>query len=213
MEGFVMQSIWLRTFLLVLVLTVTAGDARGQLSEAAMQGRVGLELQVPAITDPARDSFGRSVWPVNERTEQGSLALTVGGSVLLGTAAAFVGGLVGGAFSEGCDGFLCELEGVAIGFLVATPLGTAAGAHLGNGRRGNLGLDILAAAAGLGIAAVIWSADDWGLGVFIAGAVPAIGFPVFAERRSARQKARGRVQAVTLAPTRDGLAAAVSISL
>ena len=210
-----MRSSWMTTSILAVILAVTLFDAQGQSDPKALRARVGLADPIP-VSAFTSGGFSRAAPTMAEgrQTEQGSLALSIGGSALFGVAGALVGGLIGDILTGECEDFLCELEGVAIGVMVATPLGTAAGAHLGNGRRGNFGYDVLGGAAGLGIAIIIWSAgDDGGVGLFLAGLVPALGFPVFAERRSARNKARRRLESAAVVPTRDGLALSVRVSL
>jgi hypothetical protein len=195
-----------------LFLVVACGPVYGQMSMPTLEARTGLMHQMRWDRSGIGAGTTEAVPPVME-DHQGSLLLTIGGSVLLGSAAGILGGLIGGALSEGCDEFLCELEGAAIGLLVATPLGTAAGAHLGNGSRGNFGYDLLGAVAGFGIAVLIWSADDDNVGVFLLGAAAAVANPVFVERRSASRKARRRVQSVAFGPTPDGFAFAMRLSL
>ena len=188
--------------------------AFGQPQQLMLRARTGL----PSAAHDARPGLwtgprGGVLLEPSTRDEQGSLALTVTGSVLLGTAGAVLGGLVGGALSDGCNDFLCELEGVALGFLIATPIGTATGAHLGNGRRGSFGVDLLGAAVGLGVGIAIWAGDSDSFLVFLLGVVPAVGAPVFAERRSARRNAQRRIRSAAVVPTADGVAFGVRLAL
>ena len=195
-------------------LSSVSDVVRGQAQPTPLQARTGLLHQISPVNEMSGPrSFPGPVTQYHMSQDQGSLALAVGGSVLLGTAVALVGGLVGGALSDDCDEFLCELEGAAIGFLIATPIGTAAGAHIGNGGRGNFGIDLLGAVAGTGVAITVWSGDSDSFLLFLLGAIPAVGFPVLAERWSARRKAERRVQSIALLPTPDGAAFSVSLSL
>ncbi len=78
-------------------------------------------------------------------------ALLAGGLGVIG--GAFVGGSSSGA--QNCDEEMCGLEYLFWGAVVGETIMMPLGAHLGNGRRGSLGLDLLAsigvAGAGLGL--------------------------------------------------------------
>lgn len=82
---------------------------------------------------------------------------TVVGGVLAGTAGLFAGAMIGGSLENSYWPCNCDdpgLVGAVYGALIGETMGLATGAHLGNGRRGNLGLDVLVSAgtAVLGVA-------------------------------------------------------------
>lgn len=81
---------------------------------------------------------------------------TVVGGVLGGTAVFFLGAIVGGNVENRYFPCHCDdpgLRGVLWGAAIGESVGLAIGAHVGNGRRGNLALDLLAS-AGVGAAGI-----------------------------------------------------------
>ena len=94
---------------------------------------------------------------------QGSAAGSVVFGALLGGAGFGLGGLIGALASSNCTSFeYCQLEGLFYGAAAGGTFGMALGVHLGNHRRGNLGLDFLTGAGiwGAGIAVVALSENE-----------------------------------------------------
>ncbi len=150
--------------------------------------------------------------PLAPRDDQGSLALTIGSSVLFGTAGFFVGGLAGSALTGDCGYFDC-LEGVILGVLIGTPFGTAIGAHIGNGRRGSLGYDLLGGFAGSAAGTLILAVDsDNAIPVLLAGA-SVVALPVLVERKSAAQNAQARRVAVAATPMPNGFHVSMRVTM
>ena len=139
---------------------------------------------------------------------QRTLPLTIGATVLMGA----VGGLGGiyGAYYATCsheeadrdDGCDDSVSAALVAMLAGISLGTAGGAHLGNRRRGNFGLDLAASLAGIGAGVGLgyFLEDNWE-GLWMLSAVPPVLLPVVAEHWLTRRRARNRLTgAVVPAP-------------
>jgi hypothetical protein len=121
----------------------------------------------------------------------------------LGAVGFFGGALVGAGLSEGCDGYYCELGSAALAALIGESVGMGIGVHLGNRRRGSLGLDILTAAGSATGALIVLNAveDDEG-DLLLLALVLQTTATVTVERTTGRN--RERRAALSVVPTREG---------
>ena len=127
------------------------------------------------------------------------------------------------ATHDNSHGDICGLVYIVWGGLIGATAGMAAGVHLANHRRGNLGADLLTAfgvgAAGLILAAAASKSDN-GVPGIVWWAIPAaqVGFTVAVERWGERRKRRLLRQSLServevgIARGRDGLGVAVSLA-
>ena len=133
-----------------------------------------------------------------------------GGTILGGALGLGLFGAVGGVAMD--DGDLGALAGFVFVGAMGLALGTATGAHLGNGRRGSFQAALLASAAGTGAGFAIWMIDPDEPGYFAIGVLPALVAPIVAESISASRKARDGVSAF-VAPGPDGVMFALRVGL
>ena len=139
-------------------------------------------------------------WSGSERTRKdgsGSAVSAVFGGALLGSVGLLGGGYVGASLEArscgGGSGFdFCGLGGFIIGGVVGEVLGIALGSHLGNGRRGSFGQDVLTslttAAAGIGLVAAIDAENAAPL--LITVAAMQLGATILVEVSSGRRRSR-----------------------
>ena len=156
--------------------------------------------RLPPSVPSVRNHLARvALVPVQVAPEPGihSPLLAAAGLGLLGWG---VGAVAGHAIQGNCGGDLCELEGIFYGGAAGGGLGLALGAHLGNRRRGNFLLDLLASGAVWGAGYGLMSSSA-GRGGDTGVVVTAILLPptqllatVLVERASGRSRA-GRSQA------------------
>ena len=166
---------------------------------------------LPAIT---------AVWAGQAGQDGGSVGGPIVGGMLLGGVGFIAGALVGAAIQNepGCTEF-CNLEGAFYGAAAGGTSGMALGVHLGNRRRGNLGLDFLTAAgvwgAGFTLFLPLANADnnEAALAVLIALPVVQLGATVAVERATGRSRSRPRELGLSLRRQhQDRLALATSVS-
>jgi hypothetical protein len=113
------------------------------------------------------------------------------GGVLGGTAGLFGGAMLGASMEPPC---YCDdpgLMGAIYGGLIGESVGLALGTHLGDGLRGNLGMDLLAAAGGSLVVLALGASSNDG-----AVLIPAVALQVVlvagVELGAARKKSRDR---------------------
>lgn len=119
------------------------------------------------------------------------------GGLLLGTVGWFGGALIALEIAEDCGEGLCALDDVIYAGALTGTAGLALGVHLGNGRRGNFGLDFLTASGVwlTGFTLVLATGSD-DLASALAFAVPIgqLWATTAVERAKGREKARRRVE-------------------
>ena len=137
---------------------------------------------------------------------QPSVAWPIAAGLALGTAGWFAGALLALEIEKDCGEGLCVLDEVIFLGAATGTTGLAFGVHLGNGRRGNLFLDLLTAGAVWGTGFVIFvTSNNQDLAIPLAVLVP-VGqqaTTTVVERAKGRAKARRRAQ-VKVAPLRGG---------
>lgn len=117
----------------------------------------------------------------------------VGGALLGGTVGFFAGAIIGGRLENSYWPCHCDdpgLVGAVYGALIGETVGLATGAHLGNGGRGNLGLDVLVSAGTAVLGVAMFSGGD-GTGV-LAVPVAQLVTVVLTETSVGKAKAEGR---------------------
>ncbi len=157
----------------------------------------------------------RTVWGEQGGQSERSIGGAIGAGVGLGLLGWLAGALVGAAIESDCREDYCQLEGIFFGGAAGGTAGMALGVHLGNGRRGNFALDLLAAAAvwGAGIGLALAAEDEGAVAVLVAIPIVQLGVTVAVERATGRSRARRREARLFVVPQRDGrfaLAASVS---
>ncbi|KPK82094.1 MAG: hypothetical protein AMS25_03760 [Gemmatimonas sp. SM23_52] len=115
----------------------------------------------------------------------------IAGGLLGGVLGGIAGGLIGLAAWSGCQGELCQLEGMAVGALVGEVVGLPIGVHLRDHRRGSFPLVLagsVVTAAGAVAAAhfVVDNAAVPGVAVVMTFALLQVGVTVQIERRTRR---------------------------
>lgn len=148
-----------------------------------------------------------------ERPDEGSLWASYGLAAGFGILGFFAGGYAAlEATKDDCDEFEC-IDTVVYGAAAAGTIGVGIGSHLGNGRRGNVVLDILMAVGiwGAGIGPLIIAGDPnnaYGTIMFISVPIAQVLVTTTVERAVGRSKARERREGprAALVPvrTRDG---------
>jgi hypothetical protein len=111
------------------------------------------------------------------------------GGILGGTAGLFGGAMLGASMEGPCNCDDPGLMGAIYGGLIGESVGLALGTHLGNGLKGNLLLDLAAAAGGSVLAITMGSAGGDGA-LLIPAAALQVALVVGTEVGIARQKAR-----------------------
>ena len=143
----------------------------------------------------------------DERPETGSRWAAYALAAALGATGFVAGGFAAASASaanDDCEDLSC-LEAAFYGAAALGTIGVSIGAHLGNGRRGSLPLD-LAVAAGVwlaGIGPVIVSGDGDGpyaLAAFVLVPVAQVLLTTEVERSRGRVRARSRRAAVSVGP-------------
>ena len=179
----------------------------GRMRAITSAGALGFTLcsTIPAAAEAQVTSEDQSEFPT-----QGSRWASYGLATGIG-AAGFVAGFLAAADAVGGD---CEeLDCLEAGFYGAAALGTfgvALGSHLGNRRRGNLGLDFAVAAGiwGLGIGPLLLAGNSGNGAAVLLVAVPIAQVIVATalDRSVGRKKERKRNGHVGLSvlPTTDG---------
>ena len=132
---------------------------------------------------------------LHEDTVQQTSAWRSIGFGLLGGAIGLVGGAIVGYQATGgsdfCGDDRCGIAGGFFGGLAGEAVGISLGVHLGNKRRGNYWVDLLASAglAAVGIGAMVWIDPDEG-GLFALAATPVLQLSVAVplERKSGRAR-------------------------
>jgi hypothetical protein len=84
------------------------------------------------LTDVESGGQKREKPPVSEDR----IAVEIIGAAAVGTILGITGGYIGGKLYEGCSGFLCEFDGILIGWSIGYPLGSAIGVYIA-GNTGN----------------------------------------------------------------------------
>lgn len=136
--------------LILLSLVATPGAALAQRLEPSFPS---LELAAPAAVEQHPVSVSRASNPAG----------MVAGALLGGTAGFFAGAMIGGSLENRYWPCSCDdpgLLGAVYGALIGETVGLATGAHLGNGRRGNLGLDVLMSAGVAVLGVAMFSGGD-----------------------------------------------------
>jgi hypothetical protein len=160
------------------------------------------------VDRPSQDRSERQ-----ERPDEGSLWASYGLAAGIGVLGFLAGGYaVIEATKDDCDEFEC-LDSAFYGAAIAGTIGVGIGSHLGNGRRGNVVLDILTAAGiwGVGIGPLFTTGDPnhaYGTIMFFTVPIAQVLVTTMVERavgRSKARKRRDRLQAELLpVQTRDG---------
>ncbi|MEN8144183.1 MAG: hypothetical protein ABFS14_04455 [Gemmatimonadota bacterium] len=161
---------------------------------------------IPTAAAAQAVSVERGAFP-----EQGNLWASYGLATGIG-AAGFVAGFIAAADASGgdCEDLSCLEAGFYGGALLGT-FGVALGAHLGNRRRGNLGLDFATAAGiwGLGIGPLLLGGDTGGDGaaiLFVAVPIAQVLVTAAVDRSVGRKREREHNGSLGLSvlPTTDG---------
>jgi uncharacterized membrane protein len=144
-----------------------------------------------------------------------SVGAPVFGGVVLGAVGFFGGALIGHGSAGDCSGEWCDLGATALGALIGETAGVTVGAHLGNRRRGNVGLDLLAAAGMTTLGVIVLSRNDnssAGELLLLVGAQ--VGATVATERATGRANERKRGLKISIAPMphrRVGIVASIPL--
>lgn len=139
----------------------------------------------------------------------------------LGAAGFLAGALVGySTVRSRCNQFpedFCGLPESFYGAAIGGTFGMAVGVHLGNRRRGNLGVDFLTGAAIWAVGIGVVAASDWdgvaGVAAFIAVPIAQLAATTAIERSIGRKHERARGATVSLIPTRRGIGLSASMPL
>jgi hypothetical protein len=114
---------------------------------------------------------------------------------LAGAGGFYVGGLLGSKLSDECDDAydLCLEEGTVLGAAGGGTLGLAVGVHMGNGRQGSLGKDLLVASGiwAVGVALALGLSDaseETSVGILVAIPILQLGATVAVERAAGRRR-------------------------
>ncbi len=170
-----------------------------------------LSLAPPAI---AQDTPPHPI----ARAEVGSRWGAYGAAAGIGALGFVAGGLAASQVDQDCEDLGC-LEAPFYGAALLGTIGVAVGAHLGNGRRGNLGLDLLTSAGiwGLGIGPIIasQSGDDLAVAMFLAVPIVQVLLTTEVERATGRARVRQSAErlSVSLVPLAGRLGSGVALRL
>jgi hypothetical protein len=158
--------------------------------------------------------------PGQERPDEGSLWASYGLAAGVGILGFVAGGYAAlEATKDDCAEFEC-IDPALYGAAIAGTIGVGIGAHLGNGRRGNVALDILTAAgiwgAGIGPLLIVGDPNNtYGTIMFVTVPIAQVLVTTAVERAVGRSKARKRRERVQadLVPVRVRGGAGVSLRL
>lgn len=214
------------------LLTLPVSIASGQPGVGSRGGAlsVGLHISRPLDYPVAPSIVARSLsaagsGPVSSRVmnrlptddkPQGSLVATIGLATLSGLFGVYVAaGAVDVVTPKRlCGDSWCGFEASVIAGIMGLGAGAGLGAHLGNGNRGSLGLDVIGGLVGSAAAVGIISAGDPDdFSILVGALLAAVVVPIWVERSTARRNYERRRSTVAVAPTRSGIRVAVQFRL